>query len=77
MDLIQKILLISQIILAIGLTAVILFQQKGSGVGGVFGGEATLYRSRRGVAKILHYLTILCAVLLGFISLASVLYAAR
>lgn len=74
---VQKILLVSQIILAIGLTATILFQQKGSGVGGVFGGEATLYRSRRGVAKILHYATIVCAILLGVISLASVLYAAR
>lgn len=70
---IQNILLGLQIISALALTVAVLLQQKGSGVGGVFGGEATLYRSRRGVAKILHYATIISALLLGIISLVSVL----
>ena len=74
---IQKILLVTQIIVAVLLVVSILLQQKGSGVGGAFGGESTVYRSRRGAEKLLHYGTIICAVLLGVISLTSVLYAAR
>lgn len=74
---IEKILLFVQIIFAVVLVTTVLLQQKGSGVGGVFGGETAVYRSRRGVEKILHYITILSAVLLGLTSLISVLYAAR
>lgn len=74
---IQQILLVVQIIVAIALVATILLQQKGSGVGGVFGGETAVYRSRRGVEKMLHYGSIVCAVLLGAISLALVLYPVR
>ncbi len=73
----QKILLIGQIIIAVALVVTIILQQKGSGVGGVFGGGSEVYRSRRGVEKIMHYATIVCAVLLGVISLTSVLLAAR
>lgn len=74
---IQQILLVVQIIVAVALVATVLLQQKGSGVGGVFGGESAVYRSRRGVEKMLHYGSIVCAVLLGVISLTLVLYAAR
>lgn len=74
---IQTILLIVQIIVAVALVATVLLQQKGSGVGGVFGGGNAVYRSRRGVEKMLHYGSIVCAVLLGTISLALVLFAAK
>ena len=69
---IKNLLLIAQVIVAVGLVVCILLQQKGSGVGGVFGGESTAYRSKRGVEKMLHYSTIVFAVLLGLISLSSV-----
>lgn len=74
---IEKILLIAQVIVAVALVTTIILQQKGSGVGGVFGGGSAVYRSRRGAEKIMHYATIVCAILLGVISLTLVLYAAR
>lgn len=61
------------ILLAIGLIGSILLQSKGAGVGSVFGGETAVYRSRRGVEKILHYATIVSATLLGLVSLTLVL----
>ena len=45
-------LLIAQMILAIALMAAILLQQRGTGLGGAFGGEVTAYRSRRGIRLI-------------------------
>lgn len=50
-----------QIILAILLTASILLQHRGTGLGGAFGGEGNVYRSRRGAEKFLFYATIVLA----------------
>lgn len=47
----------------------ILLQQKEGGLSTVFGGEGTVYRSKRGLAKGLHYATIVLAVL--FIGLSA------
>lgn len=69
---IANILLVLQIIVSIALAVFVLLQQKGSGVGSTFGGEAVVYRSRRGVEKILLYGTILTGVLLSLISLYSI-----
>jgi preprotein translocase subunit SecG len=53
-----------QITLAIILSAVILFQQRGASVGGVFGGsEGTIHYERRGFEKTLFQATIALAVL--------------
>lgn len=52
---------ISQLILAILLTIAILLQQKGGGLGGIFGGSSNVYSTKRGVDKILHYTTIVLA----------------
>jgi len=49
---------IIQLVLAILLIAAILLQQKGTGLGGVFGGSSNVYSTKRGVDKILHYATI-------------------
>lgn len=67
-----NILLILQILIAGALVIFVLLQQKGSGVGSTFGGESVVYRSRRGVEKILYYGTIAAAVLLALISLYSI-----
>lgn len=40
----------------------ILMQQKEGGLSNVFGGEGNVYRSKRGLAKGLHYATIFLAV---------------
>lgn len=50
-----------QVILAVFLIIVILLQHKGSGIGASFGGDSSLYRSRRGAEKIIFYATIVIA----------------
>jgi preprotein translocase subunit SecG len=37
---------------------IILFQVRGGGLGGIFGQQSTVYRTRRGVEKILFRMTI-------------------
>lgn len=65
-----------QIIISIALIAIILAQAKGQGgLGGIFGGDATVYHTRRGVEKTLFNITIVLAVLFFITSLISVLVA--
>ncbi|MBD3252063.1 preprotein translocase subunit SecG, partial [Candidatus Uhrbacteria bacterium] len=52
------ILPIIQMVLAVLLVTAILLQQRGSGLGAAFGGGGDVYRTKRGVEKILHYATI-------------------
>ena len=52
-----------QIAVALLLTAAILLQQKGTGLGSAFGGSGQMYRSKRGVEKSLFIATIVLAVL--------------
>jgi preprotein translocase subunit SecG len=63
---------IIQIILAVLLVAAILLQQRGSGLGLAFGGQGNVYRSRRGVEKLLFVATIVLAVLFCAAALATV-----
>jgi len=69
----QTAILVAQIILAIALIASILLQQRGTGLGGAFGGEVTAYRSRRGIERTLFRLTIVLAVLFVLFSLLGLL----
>lgn len=64
---------VAQMILAIALIASILLQQRGTGLGGAFGGEVTAYRSRRGIERTLFRLTIVLAVLFVLFSLIGLL----
>jgi preprotein translocase subunit SecG len=67
---------IVQIIVSVALIAVILVQAKGQGgLGGIFGGDTTVYRTRRGVEKTLFNVTVGLAVAFFFISIISVLVA--
>ena len=66
-------LIVAQMILAVALIASILLQQRGTGLGGAFGGEVTAYRSRRGIERTLFRLTIVLAVLFVLFSLLSLL----
>jgi len=59
----DKILNIVQIILACLLMTVILLQHRGTALGGAFGGEGNVYRTRRGAEKFLFYATIILSVL--------------
>ncbi|MCC2631894.1 MAG: preprotein translocase subunit SecG, preprotein translocase subunit SecG [Patescibacteria group bacterium] len=59
---------IVHLIITVLLTASILLQQRGSGLGDAFGDTSTVYTSRRGAEKVLFYLTIVFGV--SFIALA-------
>ena len=63
-----------QIIISVALIVVILVQAKGQGgLGGIFGGDSTVYRTRRGVEKTLFSVTIGLAVAFFVVSVISVL----
>jgi preprotein translocase subunit SecG len=55
-------LYIVQIIISAALVAAVLLQTKGSGLGGIFGGQGAVYTSRRGVEKTIFNVTIGLAV---------------
>lgn len=59
----QTILPIIQIVLSVLLVTAILLQQRGTGLGAAFGGEGTVFRTKRGLEKGLFYATIGLAVL--------------
>ncbi len=67
-----KILPILQIIASLALIVVILLQAQGTGLGGLFGGGGEEYRSKRGIEKILFYLTIILSVVFLGLSLLGV-----
>jgi preprotein translocase subunit SecG len=56
-------------ILSVALTAALLLQTKGGGLGGIFGQADTVYRTRRGMEKTLFQITIVLVVLFLGISL--------
>jgi preprotein translocase subunit SecG len=68
---------IIQSIISIAIIALVLLQAKGAGLGGIFGGDGGIYRTRRGVEKTLYQATIGLSVFFFFISLASVLVAGQ
>lgn len=68
----KDVLLTFQIAIAIGLIILVLLQAKGGGLSSTFGGSSQVYRSRRGVEKIVVYLTIVLAVLFFIVSLLQV-----
>ena len=59
----QQILPYLQIVFSILLITFILIQNRGAGLGGVFGGEGNVFRTKRGAEKIIFYLTIIFACL--------------
>jgi len=67
----KSVLTVLQIIVSIALVTVILLQQKGTGLGGIFGGGGNIYSAKRGIDKILFRATILLSVLFFAIALAS------
>lgn len=68
------ILNIVQIVLAVILIVLILIQSRGSGLGGVFGGEGNVYQTKRGVEKIVFISTIITAALFLGVALFNFIY---
>jgi preprotein translocase subunit SecG len=74
---VNTILAIGQIIVSIGLMAAILLQSRGAGLGSAFGGDSSVYRSRRGIEKTLFQFTIALGVLFVVFSIAAYVLAAQ
>lgn len=70
----QTFLIYSQIIIAILLISSILLQHRGTGLGGAFASDASFYRSKRGIEKILYYFTIILAVLFVIIAVLNLIF---
>lgn len=66
----QQALIIAQVVSAIILIASVLMQSRGSGLGGVFGGDSGVYRTKRGIEKGLLFVSIISGVIF-FASLAT------
>lgn len=56
------ILSIIQIVLAVLMVIAILLQQRGTGLSSAFGGEGNVYRTKRGLEKIIFIATIILAI---------------
>lgn len=65
----NPVLAAGQLIVSVALIFAVLLQSRGSGLGGTFGGDSAVYRSRRGIERRLWQFTI---VLLGLFVVFSV-----
>lgn len=61
---------IVQIIISVALTVSILLQVRGAGLGSVFGGTGTVFKTRRGIDRLLFRMTIVFAVAFALVSIA-------
>ena len=64
-------LALGQILVSIGLVIAILLQARGAGLSSAFGGDSSVYRSRRGIEKTLFQFTIALGVLFVIFSMAT------
>jgi preprotein translocase subunit SecG len=64
---------IAQIAVSVLLVTAILLQARGTGLGASFGGEGNVYRTKRGVEKVLFRSTIAFAVIFLGLALATVI----
>jgi preprotein translocase subunit SecG len=66
---VENVLLLGQVLVSFALMASILLQTRGAGLGATFGGDSSVYRSRRGIEKRLFQFTIVLAVLFVLFSI--------
>jgi len=69
----MKLFQIAQLIVSVLLITVILLQNRGAGVSGLFGGSGNVYSTKRGMDKILFRATIVLAFIFFGISIVSIL----
>ncbi len=62
---------IVQIVVAVALVASILMQARGAGLGSVFGGTGAVFKTRRGIDKLLFRITIIFSVIFALISIVA------
>jgi preprotein translocase subunit SecG len=68
---------LAQVLASIGLIAAVLLQSRGAGLGATFGGDSSVYRSRRGVEKRLFQFTIVLALIFIAISMVTFLQSPK
>ncbi len=69
----KNILLIAQIVASVIITASILLQAQGTGLGSTWGGGGETYHTRRGIEKVLFYFTIVSIAIFASLSLAIII----
>ncbi len=62
----------AQILISVFLTLAILLQIRGGGLGGIFGQQSSVFRTRRGIERTLFRFTILLVVIFIALALISV-----
>ena len=67
----ELILGLGQLLVSVALVASILMQSRGAGLGATFGGDSSVYRSRRGIEKRLFQFTIVLMLLFVIFSIAN------
>lgn len=65
---------IIQIVLAALMIIAILLQQRGTGLSSAFGGEGNVYRTKRGLEKVIFIATIILAIAFLVTAFLNVLY---
>lgn len=70
-------MLVAIIILAVSLIAIVLVQAQDAGLGSMFGGDSSMYRTRRGLEKVVFNVTIGLAASFMLLSLLTVLLQNR
>lgn len=63
------------LVLAAALSTAILVQARGASLGLAMGGDGNVYRTRRGLEKKLHFLTVILAILFFATALANALFS--
>jgi len=66
-------LVLLQVGCAIVLMVLILLQNRGTGLSGIFGGSGSVYQTKRGLEKNIFIATIVTSIIFFLISLASVI----
>ncbi|MEK7139392.1 MAG: preprotein translocase subunit SecG [Patescibacteria group bacterium] len=66
---IATIISISQIVISLLLIVAVLMQNRGTGMGAVFGGEGNVYKTKRGAEQVLFWATIVLVVIFLGLSL--------
>ncbi|MFA5871809.1 MAG: preprotein translocase subunit SecG [Parcubacteria group bacterium] len=68
----EKILIISQIVVAVLLTASVLLQNRGSGLSATFGGDSGGYYTKRGFEKFLSTAAVVLGALFLILAVANI-----
>jgi len=70
----DNIFLITQVIVSVLLIAAVLLQNRGAGLGQAYGGNSSIYHTKRGFEKRLHQATIVLAILFLTIPVLQIIF---